>query len=125
MFFGNVGQLKDRLRRIEVHGDLGIHPSSAASGPQTRALIFEMSAVADLDASATQTLLELVESYSHRGVAVRFVKLRDGCRVLFERAGISLLLCHRKIADALVDAGIDVETAIRHPAPHSASSPAE
>ncbi len=26
LFFGNVGQLKERLKRIEVHGDLGIHP---------------------------------------------------------------------------------------------------
>ena len=26
MFFGNVGQLKERLKRIEIHGDLGIHP---------------------------------------------------------------------------------------------------
>ena len=26
MFFGNVGQLKERLKRIEIHGDLGVHP---------------------------------------------------------------------------------------------------
>jgi MFS superfamily sulfate permease-like transporter len=26
LFFGNVGQLRERLKRIEVHGDLGIHP---------------------------------------------------------------------------------------------------
>lgn len=26
LFFGNVGQLQERLKRIEMHGDLGIHP---------------------------------------------------------------------------------------------------
>lgn len=26
MFFGNSGQLKDRLKRIEMYGDLGVHP---------------------------------------------------------------------------------------------------
>jgi MFS superfamily sulfate permease-like transporter len=72
MFFGNVGQLKDRLKRIEDHGDLGVHPSEepaainqsvfedltpqslllprAPPGRTLRAIVFEMSSVSDIDA---------------------------------------------------------------------------
>ena len=123
MFFGNVGQLKDRLRRIEVHGDLGVHTRSEPSGPQTRAIIFEMASVGALDASATQTLLEIVEAYTNRGIAIRFVKVREACKVLFDRAGIRLGLCHRKIADALEDLGFYALTASTYPAHQPIPSP--
>jgi STAS domain len=149
MFFGNVGQLKDRLKRIEVHGDLGIHPSedpvqvrgveqpssarhvlipsrqsdsvtrsvSASESsspqmplpvrprspePQLQGVIFEMSAVASIDGSATQTLLELVESYHARRIIVSFVKLRECCNENFARAGITdLCFFFSKLKDAL------------------------
>ena len=35
MFFGNVGQLKERLKRIEVHGDLGVHPGEDPQNAST------------------------------------------------------------------------------------------
>lgn len=65
LFFGNVGQLKDRLKRIEMHGDLGVHPSeeprisqpnsahsspTRESGSELKSVIFEMSGVASVDA---------------------------------------------------------------------------
>jgi hypothetical protein len=72
MYFGNVGQLKERLKRIEFHGDLGIHPGETPSAPyattaqgewddQTMAhlsllaprlygVVFDMKAVTDIDA---------------------------------------------------------------------------
>jgi MFS superfamily sulfate permease-like transporter len=29
LFFGNCGQLKERLKRVEIHGELGVHPGEA------------------------------------------------------------------------------------------------
>ncbi|KAJ3305438.1 Solute carrier 26 [Kappamyces sp. JEL0829] len=140
LFFGNVGQLKDRLKRIEMHGDLGVHPGEeprrmsgvvvrpaepsptqvdegewedqtatqhAATGVTQRlyGVVFDMKAVSKIDASATQTLEEIVHDYHNRQVIVCFVKLRAECRLLFQRSGlIELVGSHRfynKISDAV------------------------
>ncbi|KAI8892597.1 sulfate transporter family-domain-containing protein [Globomyces pollinis-pini] len=128
MFFGNVGQLKERLKRIEVHGDLGIHPGEEPRiGPSMSqdsynvdnnsgflppsnhqnlyGVVFDMKAVSEIDASATQTVLEIVEEYQKRNILVCFVKLRDGCRDSFNRSGLVQLVgphsFYSKINDAV------------------------
>lgn len=65
LFFGNVGQLKDRLKRVEEHGDLGVHPGeapregyvqwddqtmTAGSSGRLDGVVFDMKAVSDVDA---------------------------------------------------------------------------
>ncbi|RKO86857.1 sulfate transporter family-domain-containing protein, partial [Blyttiomyces helicus] len=68
LFFGNSGQLKDRLKRIELHGDIGVHPgeeprrgtpagSATSMTPRhpnvqegIRSVIFDFGAVTDVDA---------------------------------------------------------------------------
>ncbi|KAJ3271060.1 Solute carrier 26 [Terramyces sp. JEL0728] len=72
LFFGNVGQLKERLKRIEVHGNLGIHPGEeprmeyhvrqeewedeesiaplVPTIPVLFGVVFDMKAVSDIDA---------------------------------------------------------------------------
>ena len=74
LFFGNTGQLKDRLKRIEVYGDLKVHPGeepkrvvvavagstdvsgSGAEGGEgsddgaVRAVIFDFGGVTNIDA---------------------------------------------------------------------------
>lgn len=69
LFFGNSGQLKERLQRIEVFGDLRVHPgeeprrprppssgvrhtesTSALSTGGLRVVIFDMAAVTSIDA---------------------------------------------------------------------------
>lgn len=121
LFFGNCGQLKDRLKRIEVYGDLRVHPSERPAPrienappseiqsscrilvePNLKSIIFEMSAVSSIDGSATQTLLEIVKQYHSRQIAVSFVKLRDKCKIHFERSGITKLsFFFPKVRDAL------------------------
>ncbi|KAI9098695.1 sulfate transporter family-domain-containing protein [Phlyctochytrium arcticum] len=119
LFFGNCGQLKDRLKRVEVYGDLGVHPGEEPRRAPTRvpsrlqlsneiaentenahvgtermaerwihAVVFDFGAVTDIDASATLTLLEIVDEYLHRGIEVCFVKLRRSCRDAFLRSGL-------------------------------------
>ncbi|KAJ3033463.1 Solute carrier 26, partial [Rhizophlyctis rosea] len=128
LFFGNTGQLKDRLKRIEVYGDLKVHPGeepkrvavavaggdapgSGADGGEgsddgaVRAVIFDFGGVTNIDASAAQILLEIVEEYHHRRITVCFVKLRERCKLKFLRSGIYDLVgpghFFRKIREAI------------------------
>ncbi|KAJ3044275.1 Solute carrier 26 [Rhizophlyctis rosea] len=136
LFFGNSGQLKDRLKRIEVFGDLGVHPGeepkrgvitavagadvSTGTGTGTeedgrgggregeddiRSVIFDCGGVTNIDASAAQILLEIVQEYHSRNIEVCFVKLREKCRTKFLRSGIYDLVgpghFFRKIRDAI------------------------
>ncbi|KAI9199812.1 sulfate transporter family-domain-containing protein [Polychytrium aggregatum] len=95
LFFGNTGQLMDRLKRIELHGDIGVHPGEEpieggqiSGGQPLRSLIFDVEGVVDLDASATQTLYEICQSYKARGIIVCFVKVRKNCKPWFVRSGL-------------------------------------
>ncbi|KAJ3079933.1 Solute carrier 26 [Quaeritorhiza haematococci] len=51
-------------------------------------IIFDVEAMSGIDASATQTLLEIVQSYRSRNIDVCFVKLRDACLPMFVRSGL-------------------------------------
>jgi MFS superfamily sulfate permease-like transporter len=88
LYFANTGQLKDRLRRLEEFGDMDVHPSESARMSPIDNVIFDIETMEDIDASAVQILLEIIEAYHNRGVNVFFVKLRENQKKLFERAGI-------------------------------------
>ena len=65
LFFGNVGQLTDKLKRIEMHGELGVHPGEDPRSffvwddetqvfePNSviKGVIFDMKAVSEMDAT--------------------------------------------------------------------------
>ncbi|KAH8550469.1 sulfate transporter family-domain-containing protein [Umbelopsis sp. PMI_123] len=88
LFFANTGQLKDRLRRLEVFGDMSIHPSESPRLRDRSFIIFDVSNMPEIDASAVQILYEIVASYRNRAVEVYFVKLRDNALELFIRSGL-------------------------------------
>ncbi|KAF9366701.1 hypothetical protein BGX34_009539 [Mortierella sp. NVP85] len=93
LYFANTGQLKDRLHRLEVFGDMSVHPSEEARLNPVSHVIFDVENMPYLDASAAQILREIVEAYRARNIQVYFVKLRENSRELFvksellERAG--------------------------------------
>lgn len=91
--FANTGDLKNRLKRLELYGTTTAHPAL----PRVRApehnqnIIFDVHGVTGIDGSGTQVLMEIIKSYRERGVRVFF------CRVMkedhpvffnFERSGI-------------------------------------
>ena len=94
--------LKERLKRVERFGVLGVHPAKlldpdnedeeesplSASDNELKVLIFDIGNMSAIDASAIQTLYEIVEEYQDRGIQVRFVKLQDGCVPMFLRSGL-------------------------------------
>ncbi|CAG8540261.1 15966_t:CDS:2 [Gigaspora rosea] len=88
LYFANTGQLKDRLRRLEAFGDMSVHPSEEARLSPIENVIFDIETMEDLDASAAQILLEIVEAYHNRNVTVFFVKIRENQKKLFVRSGL-------------------------------------
>ncbi|KAJ6143969.1 hypothetical protein N7471_003422 [Penicillium samsonianum] len=89
--FANTGDLKNRLRRLELYGSTHAHPSL----PRMRApehnknIIFDVHGVTSIDGSGTQVLSEIVHAYAEQRVRVFFCRLpnRSVFR-MFERSGI-------------------------------------
>jgi MFS superfamily sulfate permease-like transporter len=91
--FANTGDLKSRLRRLELYGTSRAHPALPRVRPveSDRNVIFDVHGVTSIDASGTQVLLEIVEDYVNRGVRVFFCRLpslNGSVFQLFERSGI-------------------------------------
>lgn len=90
--FANTAQLKERLRRLELYGHDKHHPSELPHRQHANVLVFHMSDVDVIDASAAQIFRELVETYQSQHVGLWITHLRRGPRESFERAGIIDLL---------------------------------
>lgn len=91
--FANTGDLRARLRRLELYGTTAAHPAL----PRVRAevhnsnVIFDVDGVTELDGSGAQVLKEIVEEYRTRGVRIFFCRVpKPGSKVwlLMERSGI-------------------------------------
>ena len=91
--FANTGDLKNRLRRLELYGTTTAHPALPRVRPveHNQNVIFDVHGVTGLDGSGTQVLTEIVESYVARGARVFFCRVpneRSSVYRLFERSGI-------------------------------------
>ncbi|KAI0832263.1 sulfate transporter family-domain-containing protein [Hypoxylon sp. FL0890] len=91
--FANTGQLKNRLRRLELYGTANAHPALPRLRPQTsnKNIIFDIHGVTSMDGSGTQVLEEIVRNYRDRGVRVFFsrpVSRDNKVWHLLERSGI-------------------------------------
>ncbi|KAJ5511542.1 sulfate transporter [Penicillium expansum] len=89
--FANTGDLKNRLRRLELYGSTHAHPSL----PRMRApehnknIIFDVHGVTSIDGSGTQVLSEIVHAYAEQRVRVFFCRLPNSSVFrMFERSGI-------------------------------------
>jgi MFS superfamily sulfate permease-like transporter len=91
--FANTGDLKTRLRRLELTGSTDAHPALPRIRPveHNKNIIFDVHGVTGMDGSGAQVLTEIVEGYVSRGVRVFFCRVpnkRSGLWKLFERSGI-------------------------------------
>ena len=91
--FANTGDLKGRLRRLELYGTNAAHPAL----PRVRApehnknIIFDVHGVTSIDGSGTQVLTEIIDSYLDRKVRVFFCRvpsLNSQVYRMFEKSGI-------------------------------------
>ncbi|CEL07604.1 Putative Sulfate transporter [Aspergillus calidoustus] len=89
--FANTGDLKNRLRRLEMYGTNRAHPSMPRSRPaeHNQNVIFDVHGVTSIDGSGTQVLYEIVDNYVQAGARVYFCRVpnRNVYR-MFERSGI-------------------------------------
>ncbi|KAI5919139.1 sulfate transporter family-domain-containing protein [Camillea tinctor] len=108
--FANTGELKNRLRRLELYGTGNAHPALPRLRPQAsnRNIIFDIHGVTSMDGSGTQVLEEIVRNYRDRGVRVFFsrpVSRSNEVWKLMERSGIVELVGGRhRFADDVGDA---------------------
>ncbi|EUC62398.1 sulfate anion transporter [Rhizoctonia solani AG-3 Rhs1AP] len=102
--FANTGQLKERLRRLELYGPTKAHPSEAPRRNDASVVVFHMSDVETIDASAVQIFKELVEQYRERGVRTFFAHLRQEQREKFEKAEIVEIIGEDHITETVADA---------------------
>ena len=91
--FANTGDLKTRLRRLEIiamaNSDQAVQCGREES--QNKNIIFDIHGVTALDGSGAQVLTEIVDSYVARGVRVFFCRVpKDSSPVfrMFESSGI-------------------------------------
>ncbi|TQV94205.1 sulfate permease [Cordyceps javanica] len=78
--FANTGELKSRLRRLELYGSPSAHPAlpRIRSQDANRNIIFDIHGVTSIDGSGTQVLEEIVRSYRERDVRVFFSRMPGG-----------------------------------------------
>lgn len=97
--FANTGDLRNRLRRLEVYGTMKVHPSypRIREAGMTRHLIIDLHGMTECDSSAVQIFLEIVSSYVDRGIPVLLTRVpqRQKIRRRFELAGITELVMKR------------------------------
>lgn len=91
--FANTGDLKGRLRRLELYGTTTAHPAL----PRVRApehnknIIFDVHGVTSIDASGAQVFAEIIAGYTSRNVRVFFCRVpNQNTHVyrMFEKCGI-------------------------------------
>lgn len=95
--FANTGDLRNRLRRLEVYGSMRVHPSfpRIRQEEMTRYVIFDLHGMTECDSSAIQILLEIVSSYVvDRGIPVLLARVpaNKNTKRMFELAGVDDLV---------------------------------
>jgi MFS superfamily sulfate permease-like transporter len=89
--FANTGDLKNRLRRLELYGSSRTHPSRPRMRPAeyNKNIIFDVHGVTSIDGSGTQVLYEIVRAYAEDGVRVFFCRVpNSNVFRMFELSGI-------------------------------------
>ena len=91
--FANTGDLKSRLRRLELYGTMTAHPAlpRVRDEEHNQNVIFDVHGVTGLDGSGAQVLTEIVDGYVERGVRVFFCRVpkrTSAVYAMFEKSGI-------------------------------------
>lgn len=111
--FANIGDLRNRLRRLQWYGTNLAHPSRPRLRDEDRCVVFDVHGLTAIDACATQILAEVVREFVDKGVTVVFCRVRpSGALGNFRRSGIEEMcggpgFFVDSVGDALRLAGID------------------
>lgn len=108
--FANTGELKNRLRRLELYGTNKAHPALPRfrDNASNRNIIFDIHGVTSIDGSGIQVLEEIVRGYRQRNVRVFFSRAPLGPKNrvwrLMERSGIVDLCGRHNFVDEVDEA---------------------
>ncbi|KAL0087321.1 sulfate transporter family-domain-containing protein [Phycomyces blakesleeanus] len=109
LHFGNAGKLKERLRRIELFGNLDIHPSEDPSKKDVNSIIIDLAGMVSIDPSGVHVLYEAIESYTQQNIEVYLVSIQSNTSALLHRADIFCLVPSNYIFSRLSEAVEAVE----------------
>lgn len=84
--FANLGDLRNKLTRIEKFGTLSIHPSqpsiSGFDNGEIKFIVIDCKGMTSIDTSAIQALYEMVKRYSEvNGICVNFARVPTSTQV--------------------------------------------
>ena len=91
--FANTGDLKNRLKRLEMYGTTAAHPAlpRVRDPEHNKNIIFDVHGVTSIDGSGVQVLAEIVDGYIDRKERVFFCrvpKVSSQVYQMFEKSGI-------------------------------------
>ena len=104
LYFANAEKLKDSTRRMERYGGFHVHPSEAPKPMQLSSIVFDMSSLTSIDASALQIMEEILLYYlvqERRRVCL--VKVPRKVLYKFQLAGILELVGFENLYRTLED----------------------
>jgi len=104
MYYANGGLFKERLRRLELFGSLGIHPGSDVRESKLESVIFDFQRMNTIDISALAMLEEVFRDYSARKIRIIAVKLNSEVYDLFEKSGMNAFLFYGRNLDSIEEA---------------------
>ncbi|KAG8862610.1 hypothetical protein FRB96_001169 [Tulasnella sp. 330] len=101
--FANAGQVRERLRRLELYGSEAVHPGEDARRERAEVLVFHMADVENMDASATLLFAEMLANYEKQNVVVHFAHLRPKLLPGLRLAGyvVPEARSHESVAEAI------------------------
>lgn len=74
--FTNSSDLRARLRRVEIYGSTKAHPAlrRTRSASMNQYILFDLNGMTELDSSAAQILLDILNGYRSRGIHSFFAR---------------------------------------------------
>jgi len=104
LYFANAEKLKDSTRRMERYGGFHVHPSEAPKPMNLSSIIFDMSSLTSVDASALEIMEEIVTYYvTQEKRRVCLVKIPRKVLYKFQLAGILDLVGFENLYKTLED----------------------
>ena len=97
LYFANAEKLKDSTRRMEKYGGFHVHPSEPPKPMALSAIIFDMSSLTSVDASALAIMEEIVRSYVDNKRRVVFVQVARKILGKFALAGLLDLIGYENL----------------------------
>eukprot|EP01125_Pyxidicula_operculata_P014858 TRINITY_DN5002_c0_g1_i1.p1 TRINITY_DN5002_c0_g1~~TRINITY_DN5002_c0_g1_i1.p1 ORF type:complete len:660 (-),score=142.63 TRINITY_DN5002_c0_g1_i1:206-2185(-) len=105
LYFANIDQVKDMFKRIQFYGSHLVHPGEKRTDVEPlQNIIIRANGITDIDASAIQTLWQMLEEYEKDHIFVSFVGLRPTIKVKFVHAGLIGALGGDRLFDTIEDA---------------------